>query len=166
MKIYLNFIIIFFLASIIPVLSNDNSLNLKRLERSNNTLLPTQLICQIQSKTDGIKVVNDNSKKQDEQVPNPDSLTKNSIKKIYENNDGLLNVIVELADEKSEVKLYVCNLLGKEVAKIYQGLPTNKNNDGYFVFTSQTHLNLPKSVYIVVLQGNTFKIAEKFIVTK
>jgi hypothetical protein len=149
-----------------PILSVAKPLNSRQLDYASNAHLPIQFIQQTQSKTDGTKVVNNNHRKQDGQVPNPDVHTKNSIKKVWENNDGLLNVTAELVDEKSEVKLYVCNLLGKKVAEIYQGLPTSKNNDGHFVFTSHTQLNLPKSVYIVVLQGNTFKLAEKFIVTK
>jgi hypothetical protein len=119
---------------------------------------------------DGTKVVSNNHKKREGQVvnaqPKNNEQPKNSIKKIFEENDGTLNVVVELVDDKSEVKISVFNMLGKEVKKIYQGLPSEKNDDGYYVFDSQTPLNLPKNVYILVVQGNTFKIADRFIIAR
>ncbi|MPN21696.1 hypothetical protein SDC9_169076 [bioreactor metagenome] len=136
---------------------------LERIPFADNN--PFQVQLQARSKVDGTKIVNSNTKKQ-EVVSNADTQTKNAIKKIWEGNDGLLNVMVELADDKYEVKINVYNLLGKEVKKIYQGLPPNKNNEGYYVFTSQTQLNLPKNVYILVIQGSGFRIADRFIVAK
>jgi len=112
----------------------------------------------------GIKLVSNNTKKREGQVANPQ--TKNSIKRIREENDGVLNIVAEIADSNSEVRITVFNMLGKEVRKIYQGKPTEKNEDGHYVFTSEKPLNLPKNVYILVIQGNTFRIADRFITTK
>jgi hypothetical protein len=57
-------------------------------------------------------------------------------------------------------------MLGKEVRVVYQGLAKDKNDDGYYIFTSQNPINLPKNVYILVIQGETFKIADRFIIAK
>jgi hypothetical protein len=116
----------------------------------------------------GIKVVsnnaNSNTKKREGQVANPQP--KNSIKEIREENDGVLSVVAEIADDKTEINIAVFNMLGKEVRKIFQGIPTEKNDEGHYVFTSEKPLNLPKNVYILVIQGNTFKIADRFITVK
>lgn len=57
-------------------------------------------------------------------------------------------------------------MLGKEMRKIFEGIPNEKNEEGYYIFTSDTPVNLPKNIYILVIQGLTFKIADKFVVTK
>ena len=143
-----------------------NAFNSKMLEGFNviNTKSEFQQI--IARNNDGIKVVSNNQKKREGEVANVETQPKNSIKKIFEESDGTLNVIVELLDNKSEVRISVFNMLGKEVRKIYKGLPHKKNDDGHYVFASEAPLNLPKNVYILVVQGNAFKIADRFILAR
>ncbi len=116
-------------------------------------------------KSNGTKVAT-TSKKQNMQVAKPDTTNSNKIVKVWEDSEGILNVLAELADAQSEVKLSIFNMLGKEVKRIYSGVPPKKNEDGHHYFSSETALNVPKSVYILVIQGSNFRIAEKFIVTK
>jgi hypothetical protein len=147
------------------------AINIKVNEFSSDVLYKMQSPQQIPSKVDGTKVVNNNSKKNGVTNLNAENqfkseLTKNSIKKIWEGNDGFLNVVAELSDAQSEVKITIYNMLGKEVKKVYSGLPEEKDEDGYYIFTSQAPLNLPKNIYILVIQGNTFKVADKFIIAK
>jgi hypothetical protein len=163
MKKHIKTILIIFVITILSqiVVFAHNQSNFPLLNNPKISFLASQ---QNSLKANGTKVVSNNDNKKQE--TNPDSIKKNSIKKIWESSDGFLNVAVELADEKSEIKLTVLNLLGKEIAKIYQGQPETKNDEGHFVFTSKTQLNLPKSIYVLILQGNTFKVADKFIITK
>ncbi len=95
-----------------------------------------------------------------------DTTSVNKIIKIWENNSGILNVIANLEDGKKSIKINVYNMLGKEVKKIFSGIPVNKNSNGEYYFSSETALELPRGVYILVIQGAEFRIAEKFILTK
>ena len=104
---------------------------------------------------------NNNTKKREEPAKK-----KNKIVEIIEDNNGILNIVAEIEDAKSEIKITIFNMLGKEVRKVFQGIPTEKNDDRQYVFTSKNPLNLPKNVYILVIQGDTFRIAEKFIAIK
>jgi hypothetical protein len=90
---------------------------------------------------------------------------KNKIRKMWVGNDGVLNLDVELLDACSEIKITIFNMFGKAVHKVYKGLPKNENKDGFYSFQSSTPIKLPKSVYIVVVQGNTFKLAEKLVIS-
>ena len=90
----------------------------------------------------------------------------NKIVKIWIGSDGILNATAEIHDNKEEVKIFIYNLLGKELNKIYDGLPTEKDNEGYYKFTSSTPINLPFNIYILVMQGTSYKIADKFIISK
>ena len=139
-----------------------NSKHLYALTVNNSKPELRQIIAN--SNPDGMKIVSNNSKKREVQVA--ETQPKNSIKNIFEGDDGILNISLELIDEKTEVKISVFNMLGKEVRKIYQGLPLEKDDEGYFIFASKAPLNLPKNVYILVVQGNTFRIADRFVVTK
>ncbi|MDR0926520.1 MAG: hypothetical protein LBO69_01975 [Ignavibacteria bacterium] len=119
-------------------------------------------------KTDGTKIAPDNVKKNDTRSTptNTEPKQSNSIKKIWEGTDGLLNVEADIADDKDEVKIVVYNMLGKEVRKVFQGIPAEKNAEGHYLFNSQTNINLPKNVYILVIQGTTFKIADRFVIAR
>jgi len=125
--------------------------------------------------SDGIKVVSNNNNKKREaqgeieienQKLSKPTQPKNKIKEIREESDGILNVVAEIEDDKAEIKILIFNMLGKEVRKIFQGIPTEKNEDGYYIFTTEKPLNLPKNAYILVIQGNTFRIADRFIVAR
>ena len=95
-----------------------------------------------------------------------DTTNKNKIVKIWENNSGVLNITAKLNDNKKNIKVIVYNMLGKEVSILFNGVPVNKNSDGDYYFVSDTSLELPRGVYILVIQGIDFRIAEKFILTK
>ena len=111
----------------------------------------------------GTKVVNLNNKnnKNDEKIHHI-----NKIVKIWIENDWIVNATAEIKDNKEEIKVSIYNLLGKELHKIYEGQPKEKDEDGNYKFTSQTPINLPNNVYILVIQGINYKIADKFIVSK
>lgn len=106
------------------------------------------------------------SKKEIQKIDEADTNNRNKIKKIWENSSGVLNVTANLIDTNIVVKINAYNMLGKKVAEIFSGVPSNKNGDGEYHFTSDTATNLPKGVYVLVIQSSRFRIAEKFIITK
>ena len=111
------------------------------------------------SKLIGTKLVNSNT--------NDDKKHQtNKIVRIWLGSDGLINATAEIKDDKEEVKIFIYNLLGKEISKIYDGLPNEKDEDGNYKFTSQSPLNLPNNIYILVIRGTSYKIADKFIISK
>lgn len=92
--------------------------------------------------------------------------TTNKIIKIWIENDGLLNTTAEIKDNKEEVKISVFNMLGKEVFRVYQGFPLKKDDEGNYKFTSSTPVNLFNNVYILVIESRSYKIADKFIISR
>lgn len=105
-------------------------------------------------------------KKEIQRIDEADTNNRNKIKKIWENSSGVLNVTANLIDTNIAVKINAYNMLGKKVAEVFSGIPSNKNGDGEYHFTSDTATNLPKGVYVLVIQSSRFRIAEKFIITK
>ena len=86
--------------------------------------------------------------------------TSNSIQKVWSKNEQFY-VRLSLMDYQSDITLTAYNMLGKEVLKIHQGTP--KPKDTLYEFSSS---ELPNGVYICVLQGKSFRDAEKFIVSR
>ncbi len=82
------------------------------------------------------------------------------IKSIKETKDGL-TLTVELADDQQVLTVSAYNLLGKKVLDIYHG--------GEKAGTREYPLNtnsIPSGIYICVVQGDNFRLAEKFFVSK
>jgi len=154
------------LGNIFFVNANVSAFNSKHLgvPTVNNTKLELQQII-APANPIGTKVVsNHNEKKREADAIKPQAANK--IREVREEFDGRLNIVAEIVDDKAEIKILIFNMLGKEVRKIFQGVPTEKNDDGYYVFTSEKPLNLPKNAYILVIQGNTFRIADRFIIAR
>jgi hypothetical protein len=68
-------------------------------------------------------------------------------------------LIVELASEQRRLEIAVYNLLGKRVATVYQG----KASPGVHEYPIPS-AGLPNGVYICVVQGDGFRLAQKFVV--
>ncbi len=163
-NIHIFIINIIFIFSGYTVLIANNQIYLNDLKYFISTVSNYNTYNNISS---GTKLVANNSKKQNTNYfSKSDSVQNNRIKKIWESSDGILNIAVTLSDTQSTIKIAVYNMLGKELKKIFTGLPTIKNDDGDYVFSSETALNVPKGVYIIVVQGSQFRIAEKYIFTK
>ena len=177
MKLYIYF---FFLGAIL-IFTSDMALianNQTYLHNLTHHSFFNQVFHIPNNKSTGTKLVADLRKKQNiinntidninvtAKTEKLDSAQNNKIVKIWEVNEGVLNIAVALSDTQSVIKIAVYNMLGKEIKKIFTGLPTNKNEDGNYIFSSETALNVPKGVYIIVVQGAQFRIAEKYIFTK
>ncbi len=68
-------------------------------------------------------------------------------------------LIVELASEQRRLEIAVYNLLGKRVVTVYQG----KASPGVHEYPLPS-AGLPNGVYICVVQGDGFRLAQKFVV--
>jgi len=82
------------------------------------------------------------------------------IKSIKETKDGLL-LTVELADDQQNLIVSAYNLLGKKVLDIYHG----GEKAGVKEYPLNTN-SIPSGIYICVVQGDNFRLAEKFFVSK
>jgi hypothetical protein len=68
---------------------------------------------------------------------------------------------VELVDEQAVIDVGIYNMLGKKVIDVYRGGATKGPHD-YSVGVS----DLPEGVYICILQGENFRRAEKFYLSR
>lgn len=167
MKQYIQFFSIFILFNLVSF-QNVFANNYNELDSKSNSYLIDYLDDYQEA---GTKVV-DNYRKQKkykkevQKTDVADSNNRNKIKKIWENSSGILNVTANLIDTNIVVKINAYNMLGKKVAEVFSGTPTTRNGDGEYHFTSDTATNLPKGVYVLVIQSSQFRIAEKFIITQ
>jgi hypothetical protein len=90
-----------------------------------------------------------------------DSLPReNRIQSIHEA-DGEHVIVVELASDQRRLDISVYNLLGKRVLSVYQG----KAAAGVREFRIQTS-GLPNGIYICVVQGDGFRLAQKLALSR
>lgn len=90
-----------------------------------------------------------------------DSLPReNRIHRIQENN-GEYTILVELATDQPRLDIGVYNLLGKRVVTVYQGRAAAGLRE-YPIPTA----GLPNGIYICVVQGNGFRLAQKFALSR
>ena len=71
-----------------------------------------------------------------------------------------LKVKIKVKDKNKTISIVVYNMLGKEVLRVYDGVHTRDEDDYYINY------NLPNGIYICVLQGDNFRDAEKFIISR
>ncbi len=90
-----------------------------------------------------------------------DSLPReNRIHSIRESNGEYL-LVIELATDQMRLDIGVYNLLGKRVATVYQGRAAAGVRE-YPIPTA----GLPNGIYICVVQGNGFRLAQKFALSR
>ncbi|HRP01821.1 MAG TPA: T9SS type A sorting domain-containing protein [Candidatus Kapabacteria bacterium] len=88
-----------------------------------------------------------------------DTNTSNKIVQVWTGKDDL-NVKIKVSDKSKQINITVYNMLGKEIIKVYEGVH-NRDDEAYTV-----NVSLPNGIYICVLRGDTFRSAEKFIVSR
>ena len=86
--------------------------------------------------------------------------TSNKISRIWLVNN-VLKVEVMLAKDDVNLTIKVYNMLGKEVAEVYNGVQSSSTR----IYT-HTMTSLPNGVYICCLVGQNFRDTEKFIVSR
>jgi hypothetical protein len=83
------------------------------------------------------------------------------IVKIYGNND-LYRLEIDLAQDQQNLTITAYNLLGKKILDIHQGGEKSGEGKTYEINTTA----VPSGIYICVVQGDNFRFAEKFFVSR
>lgn len=73
----------------------------------------------------------------------------------------VLTAKVDLASEQPQIDVAIFNMLGKRMSDVFRG-PASKGEHEYVSSIS----DLPEGVYICILQGNNFRRAEKFYLSR
>lgn len=90
-----------------------------------------------------------------------DSLPReNRIQSIRETPEGYV-IVIELAAEQNRLDIGVYNLLGKRIVTVYQGRAAAGVRE-YPIPTS----GLPNGIYICIVQGDGFRLAQKFVLSR
>ncbi|MBX3042607.1 MAG: T9SS type A sorting domain-containing protein [Candidatus Kapabacteria bacterium] len=93
-------------------------------------------------------------------VTNQDTITSTKITKVWYT-QAELNVEVYQVQKQQNITITVYNMLGKEVLEVFKGISSTRTEEVY-----SATFNLPNGIYICVLQGNTFRDSEKFIISR
>jgi len=83
------------------------------------------------------------------------------IVKVYGVGD-LYHVEIDLNQDQQNLTISAYNLLGKKVVDIHQGGEKAGEGKTYEIITT----SIPSGIYICVVQGDNFRYAEKFYVSK
>lgn len=90
-----------------------------------------------------------------------DSSKKDNRVEIRESENGdEFYVVLDLTDYNQHVKISVYNMLAKKILDVFDGTPVK--DERYKIDTT----NLPNGIYICVVQGNSIRLAQKFIVSR
>lgn len=71
-------------------------------------------------------------------------------------------LLLDLGEDQHNISINAFNLLGKKVTEIYQGPEKAGRGKDYSFNVS----GLPNGIYICVVQGDNFRLAEKFIISR
>ncbi len=81
--------------------------------------------------------------------------------RVVANNGDVAKVIIEFPEDKESVVIEVYNLLAKKILDVYKGPIRAPSDEKQFDITS-----LPRGMYICVVQGRDFRLAQKFVVPR
>lgn len=87
--------------------------------------------------------------------------TQTRIVGIREGGD-VFRLILDLGEEQHNISINAFNLLGKKVLEVYQGPERAGKAKEYLLNVA----SLPNGIYICVVQGDNFRLAEKFIISR
>lgn len=74
----------------------------------------------------------------------------------------MFRLVLDVGEDQRNLSINVFNLLGKKVLEVYQG-PEKAGKAKDFTLNVSS---LPNGVYICVVQGDNFRLAEKFIISR
>ncbi|MBI3258287.1 MAG: T9SS type A sorting domain-containing protein [Ignavibacteriae bacterium] len=84
------------------------------------------------------------------------------INKIFPVGNDVYRVEIDLAQDQQNLTIAAYNLLGKKVLDIHQGGDKAGEKKTYDMNTT----SIPSGIYICVVQGDNFRFAEKFYLSK
>ena len=91
-----------------------------------------------------------------------DTAKNNRILGIRENSGGMYQLEIDLAENQQNLSIGVYNLLGKKVIDVNQGTE-------YAGKSKMFDLNvqgIPNGIYMCIVQGDNFRLAEKFYISR
>jgi hypothetical protein len=86
---------------------------------------------------------------------------QNRIVGIREGGD-VYRLILDVGADQHNISINAFNLLGKKVLEVYQGAEKRGIGKEYLLNVG----SLPNGIYICVVQGDNFRLAEKFIISR
>jgi len=89
-----------------------------------------------------------------------DTVRTNRIVNTYGEGDRY-TITLDLIDNQDNMRISLFNLLGKKVLDIYSG----DASSGRFTHTFNVS-SVPKGMYLCVVRGDNFQLAEKFVITR
>lgn len=89
-----------------------------------------------------------------------DTVRTNRIVNTYGEGDRY-TITLDLIDNQDNMRISLYNLLGKKVLDIYSG----DASSGRFTHTFNVS-SVPKGMYLCVVRGDNFQLAEKFVITR
>ncbi len=89
-----------------------------------------------------------------------DTVRSNRIVNTYGEGDRY-TINLDLIDNQDNMRISLFNLLGKKVLDIYTG----DASSGRFTHTFNVS-SVPKGMYLCVVRGDNFQLAEKFVITR
>lgn len=90
--------------------------------------------------------------------------TTTKIKSVGKTTTGNYIVSVELAQDAPQLQINVYNILGRKVVEVWKGDAVK--GDVIIKDFSQEMQGLPEGMYICVVQGKDFRLAEKFTASR
>lgn len=84
------------------------------------------------------------------------------IVRIYPSANDVYHLEIDLAQDQQNLTIAAYNLLGKKVLDIHQGGDKAGERKNYDMNTT----SIPSGIYICVVQGDNFRFAEKFYLSK
>jgi hypothetical protein len=88
--------------------------------------------------------------------------TTTKIRSLGKSSNGGYKVVINLANDESNLDIGVYNILGRKLIAVWNG--AEKKGDG-LEYEIQAG-SLPDGMYICVVQGKDFRLAEKFVVSR
>lgn len=76
--------------------------------------------------------------------------------------EGAYYLYLQIKDKDRRIKIEVYNMLAKKVLDVYEGKPFPSSDMPYEIRTA----TLPNGMYICIVQGEGFRLNEKFIISR
>lgn len=91
-----------------------------------------------------------------------DSSRPNRIVSIRENNSGLYQLELDISENQQNLQIGIFNLLGKRVLDVHQGAEYAGRSRMYDMNVQ----SIPNGIYVCIVQGDNFRLAEKFYISR
>jgi hypothetical protein len=91
-----------------------------------------------------------------------DSSKNNRIVSIREHSGGIYQLELDVSDNQQNLSIGIYNLLGKRVVDVHQGSEFSGKSKMFDINVQ----GVPNGIYMCIVQGDNFRLAEKFYVSR